>query len=159
MKNILAKILKIMEAVDAVPKRGYNAAQNYKFVMGNDVDEHVRKALVQNKLALITSVKEVKVVPATVPMVNDKLIGDMTYVLIEFTLTDIESGETIVSEYWGTGKDSGDKAIYKAYTGAVKYFWLKTLMIPSELTDPEIDDEPVKVKSSANINTGYFGKK
>ena len=38
----------------------------------------------------------------------------------------------------GAGDDGADKGLYKAYTGAVKYFLMKTFLIPTG-DDPEAD--------------------
>jgi hypothetical protein len=43
----------------------------------------------------------------------------------------------------GEGQDAGDKAVYKAMTGALKYCLLKTFLIPTG-DDPERDETPAK---------------
>ena len=48
---------------------------------------------------------------------------------LQFTLMDIETGygeETVIT---GEGQDTGDKAGYKAYTGAVKYYLANTFLV------------------------------
>lgn len=57
---------------------------------------------------------------------------------IQFDLFDIETGffeSTIIT---GEGMDNGDKAGYKAYTGALKYFLADTFMVATG-DDPEKD--------------------
>lgn len=57
---------------------------------------------------------------------------------IQFDLFDIETGffeSTIIT---GEGMDKGDKAGYKAYTGALKYFLADTFMVATG-DDPEKD--------------------
>ncbi len=44
-------------------------------------------------------------------------------------LLDVDSGESHVSTAYGQGQDKGDKGVYKAATGAEKYFLLKTFLI------------------------------
>jgi len=63
---------------------------------------------------------------------------------LKFFLTDIETGfneETVIT---GEGIDKGDKAGYKAYTGALKYYLANTFMVATG-DDPEKDSPEVKV--------------
>ena len=55
---------------------------------------------------------------------------------LRFTLTDIDTGFFEVSDITGEGIDKGDKAGYKAYTGALKYYLADTFMVATG-DDPE----------------------
>lgn len=57
---------------------------------------------------------------------------------IEFTLFDIDTGFYETTIITGEGMDKGDKAGYKAYTGALKYFLADTFMVATG-DDPEND--------------------
>lgn len=60
-----------------------------------------------------------------------------------FTLMDIDTGygeETVIT---GEGLDTGDKAGYKAYTGALKYYLANTFMVATG-DDPEKDTPTAK---------------
>lgn len=57
---------------------------------------------------------------------------------IEFVLFDVETGFYETSTITGEGMDKGDKAGYKAYTGALKYFLANTFMVATG-DDPEVD--------------------
>jgi len=59
-------------------------------------------------------------------------------VKVTLELTDAESGESAQLEGIGEGTDSGDKAVYKAQTGARKYAWRMALNIATG-DDPEAD--------------------
>ena len=59
-------------------------------------------------------------------------------VRILFTLFDIETGFYEETAITGEGMDKGDKAGYKAYTGALKYFLADTFMVATG-DDPEKD--------------------
>lgn len=48
---------------------------------------------------------------------------------IEFTLFDVETGFFENTVITGEGMDKGDKAGYKAYTGAVKYYLANTFLV------------------------------
>lgn len=61
---------------------------------------------------------------------------------LKFRLTDIETGFSESSVITGEGIDKGDKAGYKAYTGALKYFLANTFMVATG-DDPEKDSPSV----------------
>ena len=61
---------------------------------------------------------------------------------LEFTLTDTETGFFETSAVSGEGMDKGDKAGYKAYTGALKYYLANTFMVATG--DDLEKDETVK---------------
>ena len=55
---------------------------------------------------------------------------------LAFTLLDVETGFFETTKITGEGIDKGDKAGYKAYTGALKYFLANTFMVATG-DDPE----------------------
>lgn len=57
---------------------------------------------------------------------------------LNFILTDIDTGFYEVTTITGEGIDKGDKAGYKAYTGALKYYLANTFMVATG-DDPEKD--------------------
>lgn len=70
---------------------------------------------------------------------------------IEFQLMDCNTGfyeSTIIT---GEGIDKGDKAGYKAYTGALKYYLADTFMVATG-DDPETDSPDVKMNNRKPSN-------
>ena len=65
---------------------------------------------------------------------------------LNFILTDIETGFYEVTTITGEGIDKGDKAGYKAYTGALKYYLANTFMVAT-------GDDPEKESPSHTMNT------
>lgn len=63
---------------------------------------------------------------------------------IKFTLFDIETGFGEDTTITGEGMDKGDKAGYKAYTGALKYFLANTFMVATG-DDPETESPDVRM--------------
>ena len=59
-------------------------------------------------------------------------------VMVEFQLSDVETGFSETSTFYGEGFDKGDKGIYKAYTGALKYYLANTFMVATG-DDPETE--------------------
>lgn len=68
-------------------------------------------------------------------------------VTVKYTLTDIDTGYEEVSHFVGEGIDKGDKAIYKAYTGSLKYFLSIAFMVATG-DDPEKYDKVAEKKIS-----------
>jgi hypothetical protein len=64
---------------------------------------------------------------------------------LDFILTDIETGFYEVTTITGEGIDKGDKAGYKAYTGALKYYLANTFMVAT-------GDDPEKESPSHTMN-------
>lgn len=57
---------------------------------------------------------------------------------LDFTLIDTETGFYEESQITGEGIDKGDKGLYKAYTGAVKYYLANTFLVATG-DDPETE--------------------
>jgi hypothetical protein len=133
--TIYAKIAKAMAQVERVPKTGYNSFHKYAYATETDLTESIRPILTECGLAFFSSVLE------------QEREGEFTKAKMEFTVADTETGECIKSTYWGEGQDKGDKGLYKAYTGATKYFLMKTFLIPTG-DDPESDESTDKRNSS-----------
>lgn len=64
---------------------------------------------------------------------------------LNFILTDIDTGFYEVTTITGEGIDKGDKAGYKAYTGALKYYLANTFMVAT-------GDDPEKESPSHTMN-------
>lgn len=141
MKNIGAKILKVMEAIKSVAKDGTNSFHKYKYATDAAIVGTIRKELIKNKLICIP--KQLSCIVS----------GEMTTLEIEYTMLDIDSGEALVTKVFGQGKDSGDKGVYKASTGGEKYFYLKTFAIPTD-DDPE-NDRKGKFEGIVRAPAGY----
>lgn len=132
MKNIGVKVLKVMQAVSTIAKDGFNAFHKYKYVTDAAIVTAIREELIKNNLI---------VVPDQLECTRD---GEITTVKMSYAMIDVDSGETITSHVFGQGQDKGDKGIYKASTGAEKYYLLKTFLIPTS-DDPEKDDKRSRV--------------
>jgi hypothetical protein len=71
----------------------------------------------------------------------------MARAVMAYTFSDVDSGEEIVAKVAGQGLDSGDKAPYKAMTGALKYALLQSFLLATG-DDPE--DERVDARLGAS---------
>lgn len=144
MKNIAAKLIKIMADCAYVQRNGINSFHGYKFATASDVMEKVNAALVKHNVASIVTAELVDMVELT-NQANKK--EHLATVKTSLTLIDVDSGESITCVGLGSGADVGDKAIMKAQTASLKYAYLMSLAIATG-DDPEADTETDKRNSS-----------
>lgn len=86
------------------------------------------------------------IVPTKVHFIENK--DNITRVVISYLIVDADSGDCVGVEMGGEGQDSGDKAIYKAFTGAYKYMQRQTFSLTSQDSDP--DNTPSGVFKNGN---------
>jgi len=119
-----------MKDVEAVAKDSRNEFHKYNYASDAAIITEVRKAMIAHKLVAVPSQ-----VSCEREAVGDKG-GGITTIQVKYTLIDAETGDCTEAVVYGQGQDTGDKGAYKAATGAEKYFFLKTFLIPTE-DDPE----------------------
>lgn len=135
---LYTKIHKVMEEIERVAKRGTNTHQGYSYVFAADVIEECRQLFIKHRLILLPSVQACEYARFEKEGRGADYRARLT---IAYTIADADTGEETTLVYQGEGQDSGDKALYKSYTGAFKYFLRDTFMIPVG-DDPESDGEP-----------------
>jgi hypothetical protein len=136
LARLYAKIAAVQGAVGHVPKTGHNKFHNYDYVTEGDLLNAVRRHMSEQKLALIPAVRETE----RIDMGQSKS-GPLTRVHMTFTLACGDTGASITAGFVGDGQDAGDKGVYKAYTGALKYFLMKCFLVATG-DDPEQDEVP-----------------
>jgi len=143
-----SKIAEVSAAISHVEKKGRNDFHKYDYAQAADVYAAVRDEF---------SSRGVTVVPAITSCdLRENGKNKIVSVSMEITLTDSESGENMVVPWHGVGEDSGDKAIYKAMTGALKYFYIQLLSLPTG-DDPE--DDAQDRRSARSVRTAATDKK
>jgi hypothetical protein len=75
----------------------------------------------------------------------------MTHVVMSYSFADADSAEEITVKVAGEGVDSGDKAPYKAMTGALKYALLQSFLLATG-DDPE--DERLNPMDRSQMSGG-----
>ncbi|WP_094607196.1 hypothetical protein SPSIL_057970 [Sporomusa silvacetica DSM 10669] len=135
MKQIAGKLVKVMEACSTIKKNGINDFHHYKYATSADVLEKVNASLVKHNIA---SIVLPEVIANSDVMNNKGNIEHLVIVKVNITLIDTDSGEQIELSGIGSGQDSGDKAVMKAQTAAIKYAYMLSLAISTN-DDPEAD--------------------
>lgn len=138
--TLYRKIAGVTAAVSRIPKNGRNTFHNYTYATESDITDGLRDLLAEHGLAFLP--------PSVLSWERDETVdnpklGPRTRVQVQFALGCADTGETYTAVLWGEGQDNADKGFYKAYTGAVKYFLMKTFLIATG-DDPERDDPPAR---------------
>lgn len=138
-KGIAGKLVKILEAAGSVPKKGTNRAQNYKFVRETDLVDMIRPIMAAEKLFLNLDIIDHEI--AAEWKTSSSSTMRLTVIKVRGTWVDAETGDIwpIPSTFIGYGADTGDKGVYKAITGAEKYFLFKSFLVGTG-DDPEGDE-------------------
>ena len=140
--TFIQKLVTGYKAIEFVGKMGKKGTGlNYDWVRAADVVNAVRQFLADNGIYAEVNfefvgapytIARAKAPDAPFSAVNVKC----TVVLV-----DAETGETRTGSGLGSGADTGDKAAYKAQTGALKYALRNAFLIPDEKgqDEPEAD--------------------
>jgi hypothetical protein len=141
------KLADVMAAVSRIPKNGWNDFHKYHYATEADIADAIRGELASRHVCLVPSVEsyEIREIPSKKAEKDSRFV---TFLSMTFTFEDGETGQRIEKRWLGAGEDSGDKGVYKAMTGAEKYFLLKTFLIPTG-DDPEKDEKKVQGKIKA----------
>lgn len=139
--GIYAKLAAIRGEVGYMTKDGKNTSQGYSYLSETQVAVTFKELLDKYKVHFEYSSEITNVTPT--PSGKQML----TDVQVNYSFVDIETGEKSTGRAAGQGSDPTDKGVYKAITGAVKYIFMKTFLIPTG-DDPENDKE-VKKSSGA----------
>ena len=129
------KLAKVLGEIHTIPKEGFNAHFNYHYVREDTLTEVIRPLLAKWGVALVFGAVKVE------DLASEDDRGTWTRVWCQFTLTDCDGHKmSVLCPGEGTDAKHPDKALYKAMTGATKYFLYKTFLV-STGDDPERDDE------------------
>ena len=136
--SLVSKLAEVMAALERLPKLGVNQHFNFRYVTEADVLDSVRAELGRRHVLMLPTLRDTQF-----EKVGTKT-GSMTFctLKVDFTFMDGDTGETLVVSMMGQGTDAGagDKAFYKALSGATKYVILKTFLLSSG-DDPETTTE------------------
>lgn len=139
MQTLVGKLSQIMAETPWVEKKGRNSFFNYDYAKESDILDAVREKLAAHGIFVFTSIESMDF-RETSKRTRDGSPINLVFVKTKHIFSDADSGESVEVFGFGSGEDSGDKAIYKAITGAMKYFVSKNFLM-STGDDPERDEE------------------
>lgn len=153
-RGVVAAVTKIMREIEIIPKTGWNDYHKYPYSTESDIMETVRPLCAKHGLAVIPSVveKRMEVVDTS------RGTSNRAEVAMDVHMIDEETGGVLVTRWFGEAIDNGDKAVYKAYTGALKYWAQKTFLMSSE-DDPERDSHETQGAPRSREDSNGSSKK
>lgn len=143
--SLYGRMARVMSEVGYIKKRGRNQIQNYDYVMAADIAGEMAQLLSKHGLAFAPVEQDWEW------ETRESSRGGALFVCklkVKYNLMDVDTGQSILIPSFGEGMDSGDKAAYKAMTGALKYALIQTFLIAAG-DDPEEETEEKEVKVEA----------
>lgn len=145
-KDLFAALVLAQSKCGFIKMTGRNNDQNYSFASDEDIMKVVRPAMSEAGLVAIPLTHTVtRTERQTARGGTMQVVDVVTEYLVAHT-----SGQSIVVQAVGCGQDTGDKAIYKAITGSLKYLYRAMFALPigldAEVATPE--DKPSKPKET-----------
>lgn len=142
--NVYQRMHGVMAEFGIVAKKGYNQHHKYTYAKESDFVEAIKPLLVKYRLFIIPQIDTLMHAPEKPTLVDIK----MSYKIINID----NPNDFVVASMGGQGQDNGDKAVFKAITGAKKYFYSVTFVVPTgddaEETSPEMEEKkPPKTSS------------
>ncbi len=145
--SLRQKLVEVRRRIGYVQKRGHNERFNYGYVTAADIAGPVGDILAELGVVVIPSLEEISYETAS----GHREATPMARVIMAYTFSDVESGEEVVATAAGQGLDAGDKAPYKAMTGALKYALLQMFLLAT-------GDDPEDERVDARFNKPSSGR-
>ena len=135
--SVASAIAACIADIKSVAKTGYNQFGRYAYATDADVMQAVRDAMAKHGIAVVMSA--VRDVDRTGRMSRKNEAEQGFSAIFCFTVHHADSNQTMQMEVPGSGYDSGEKAAYKAVTGAKKYAMMVLFALAIGDADPEND--------------------
>jgi len=134
--TLAQKLLAIQKEIGTIAKAGRNEFQSYDYATEYDFVVALRPLLNKFGVLVLPEILDVKVADAGKDGKSKLTTLIMNYKFINAD----DATDYFVARVAGQGQDNGDKGIYKAITGAKKYFISNSFMIATG-DDPEKDSK------------------
>jgi len=135
--TLVAKLARIAGEMDYVQKTGFNDHQKYKFAKEGDFKAKAKPLLAREEIHMGCTV-DLQGVPIHI---GDSKTGTPQWLTtVELTATFRYRSAEISCSAIGQGVDPGDKGVYKAMTGALKYIFATSFQVETG-DDPENANE------------------
>src|SRR5271168_688104 len=143
--NLRQKLAEVRRRIGYVQKRGHNERFNYSYVTAADIAGSVGDLLAELGVVVIPCLENIEYESATGRGETTR----MARVVMAYTFADVDSGEEVIAKVAGQGLDPGDKAPYKAMTGALKYALLQSFLLATG-DDPEDERVDARLTTSGS---------
>jgi ERF superfamily len=131
--SLRQKLAVVRRRIPYVQKRGHNERKNYNYVTAADIAGAVGDILAELGVVVAPRLESISHEPSRVGKSGPEHVAR---VVMTYTFMDVDTAEEITVKVAGEGLDTGDKAPYKAMTGALKYALLQSFLLATG-DDPE----------------------
>jgi len=131
------KLIEVSKAIEYLKKDKTNKVQGYNYLSEAKIKETIKSKFEEQGIVFNYSTEEVREYEISQTKSGTKqfnTIAKGTYMFI-----DTDSDAVISGTWFGSGTDTGDKGLYKAITGGIKYVLNTNFLIPTG-DDPENDN-------------------
>jgi hypothetical protein len=129
------KLAVVRRRIAYVQKRGHNERKSYNYVTAADIAGAVGDILAELGVVVVPRLESISHEPSRMARSE---VEHVARVVMAYTFMDVDTAEEITVKVAGEGLDAGDKAPYKAMTGALKYALLQSFLLATG-DDPEND--------------------
>ena len=136
--SLRQKLAVVRRRIAYVQKRGHNERKNYNYVTAADIAGAVGDILAELGVVVVPRLESISHEPSRM---GRSEVEHVARVVMAYTFMDVDTAEEITVKVAGEGLDAGDKAPYKAMTGALKYALLQSFLLATG-DDPE--NEPAQ---------------
>jgi hypothetical protein len=145
--SLRQKLAVVRRRISYVQKRGHNERKNYNYVTAADIAGAVGDILAELGVVVVPRLESISHEPART---SRSEVEHVARVVMAYTFMDVDTAEEITVKVAGEGLDAGDKAPYKAMTGALKYALLQSFLLATGDDPEEERTNPANHFSSAN---------
>ena len=151
--NLRQKLLEVSRVIKYLKKDKRNMGQNYNYLSEAKIKEIIKKEF--EKQGVLFNYSTNNIAQYEISPTHKGTKQFVTNLNGTYKFLDADSDAVIIGNWVGSGMDTGDKGLYKAITGGIKYVLNTNFLIPSG-DDPENDgnkkphQEPKKQKTTNN---------
>jgi hypothetical protein len=156
IKGLARKLAAIRAGLEPLGEKKGKVTQGgtYEYHRAEDVQAHVRAALIEQNVLLVPKVCDCTHDPFDTDNGKTRFL---TTVRGECEVIDADSGESMTIPMVGAGTDNGEKGVYKAMTGAWKYLVMYLFQLAAT-DDPEAEDGGQQTRARATTKRRAVSK-
>ena len=162
ISKLVTKLVGVVTEIDHVEKRGRNEFHKYNYVKASDLANLVRDKLSAKNIFFLSDVVTID----RFTIQGEKGDSLAVNLQVEYSFLDGDSGASISFKVPGCGADKGDKGIYKAITGSLKYALRNSFLVPDEAdpenegasTEPTVQDKIITAFRGVGVNVSQLEK-
>ena len=134
--ELIKKLIEVSKAIGYLQKDKRNTGQNYNYLSEAKIKETIKAEFEKQGIVFNYSTEDVREYEISPTQKGTKQFNTIAKGTYQFM--DSDSKNVLSGTWFGSGSDTGDKGLYKAITGGIKYVLNTNFLIPTG-DDPEND--------------------